>query len=130
MNQILQTLKKSFHIIKGFFPSALPTGLRALDEFSTSIFETYDLPDLPSYRHAIASMIMHLSPTTAYKPKRFFALSVKKAMSNQIAYEKIQSLKKQEDEYIQSTLTVASSLKDATSDGPEIIKSTVQDSAS
>lgn len=69
------------------------------ETFCDSIFFTYDLPDLPSYRHAIASMIMHLGPTVAVKPKRFFALSVLKAMSNQIAYENIQKLKKQEEEY-------------------------------
>ncbi len=87
----------------GFLPSRLPLGMTEFDDFCTSIFKTYSLPDLPSYRHAIASMVMHLGPTTANKPKWFFAKSVRKAMANQIAYENIQKLKKQEQEYMDRT---------------------------
>ena len=96
----LKLIKK----IKYLFPHPLPcNGMTELDDFSTDIFTTFDLPDLPSYRNAIASMIMHLGPTVAYKAPVYFAICVKKAMANQIAYEKIQSLKKQEAEYIEKT---------------------------
>lgn len=92
-------MKKLGRFLLGFIPSRLPVGMQEFDTFCISIFTTYDLPDLPSYRHAIASLIMHLGPTTAYKPKFYFALSVQKAMSNQIAFENIQLLKTQEREY-------------------------------
>ena len=96
----LKALKK----FKGLFPHPLPCkGISDLDKYSDEIFATYDLPDLPSYRNAIASMIMHLGPTCAWKAPYFFAISVRKAMANQIAYEKIQLLKKEEAEYIEKT---------------------------
>lgn len=90
-------------MFRSLFPSPLPTGMQEFDLFCDSIFATYDLPNNPSYRQAIATMIMHLSPTTFYKPKLFFAISVKKAMSNQIAYENIQILKQQEKEKQEAT---------------------------
>ena len=86
------------------FPRPLPyIGMTDFDRYCDMIFNVYGLPDLPSYRQAIASMIMHLSPTTSYQAPFFFAKSVKKAMANQIAYEKIQQLKKEEAEYLKKT---------------------------
>lgn len=90
--------------VAGFVPTALPVGKEEFNKFCASIFYTYDLPALPSYKHAIASMIMHLGPTKAKATKRFFALSVKKAMSNQVAYEIIQDLKNEEAAYIEATM--------------------------
>ena len=79
------------------FPSKLPTkGAAELDVFCASIFDLYGIPDMPSYRHAIATMIMHLGPQADRKSKSFFARSVKKAMANQIAYELIDHLRKEE----------------------------------
>lgn len=92
---LIRTTKKTFHKLTGFFPSKLPTGAQAFDGFCDSVFSTYTLPDLPSYRGAIATMILHLGPTTSYKPKFYFAKSVRKAQANQVAYEKLQELKEQ-----------------------------------
>lgn len=102
--KIAEKIKKIFAKLMGMIPGPLPhLGILSFDEFCNDIFTRYDLPDLPSYRNAIASMIMHLGPTCAYKSKFFFAVSVKKAMANQIAYEKIQQLKKEEAEYLKKT---------------------------
>lgn len=97
-------LKKMIKRFIGFFPQSLPhIGMKDFDAYCDMIFFTYDLPDLPSYRQAIASMIMHLSPTTSSASPFYFAKCVKKAMANQIAYEKIQLLKKEEAEYLAKT---------------------------
>jgi hypothetical protein len=98
MHPYLSKIKRFYYQLLGFFPAHLPTGLADLGKFCDDLFFTYELPDLPSYRHAVASMIMHLSPTTIRKPKRFFALSVKKAMANQVAFELIQQIKEKEKE--------------------------------
>lgn len=93
----------------------LPMGELDFDDFSDSVLKTYNIPDLPSYRHAIAASMMHLPPTQAKKSKRYFGFIVRKAVSNQIAYEKIQSYKQQEDEYIKSKqLTAAASVEPKT----------------
>jgi len=97
----MKKLKRLIHRILGRFPSKLPSkGLQDLDDFTTSILTTYDLPDMLSYRNAVATMIMHLGPQESHKPKYYFARSIKKAASNQIAYEKIQQIKKSEQELI------------------------------
>lgn len=98
-------IKKAFQRLTGLLPSQLPMGMQDLDRFCISIFNTYDLPDMPSYRHAIATMIMHLGPTQSRAAKKYFAISIKKAMSNQVAYELI--LKIKEDEKQTKEVTTA-----------------------
>lgn len=41
-------------------------------------------------------MIMHLGPTTAFKSKFFFGLSIWKSMSNQVAYDVISQIREAE----------------------------------
>lgn len=43
-------------------------------------------------------MVMHLGPTTTHVPKMFFAKSIKKAMANEVAFNKIQQLKQEEQD--------------------------------
>lgn len=85
-------IKKIIKQIRGRFPSALPQTKDGFHAFIDSILDIYDLPDMPSYRHAIASMVLHLDPLAIKKPKYYFAASVKKAMANQIAYDIIQDI--------------------------------------
>jgi hypothetical protein len=110
----LSQIHRFFMKIKAFFPTWLPMGEKDFDHFATTVLTTYNLPDLPSYRHAIAASMMHLPPTQAKKSIRYFGFIVRKAVSNQIAYEKIQSLKKQEQEYIDSTKLAVVPQKDVT----------------
>jgi len=91
-----QLIKKFLYRLRGYFPSRLPVGASDFHKFADSVFWTYNLPNLPSYRHAIASMIMHLGPQVESAPKRYFARTIKKAMANQVAYEVIQEIKEQQ----------------------------------
>lgn len=86
-------VQKAFNYISSFFSAPLPRGTAEFETFSQSIIDIYNLPDLPSYRHAIASMIMHLPPTCHRASKRYFAKCVLKAMANEISYAKIQEYK-------------------------------------
>lgn len=101
---MVQSFKKWLAYACAHYPTPLPVGVAEFKAWSDSIFQIFGLPDMPSYRQALASMVMHLGPTVSRQPKAFFAKSVKKAMANQVAYEMIQSLKKQEQEYISSTI--------------------------
>lgn len=96
MKQLMSKIAKKLTFVRYLFPSKLPIGVIEWEKFCTSIFKAYDLPDLPSYRNAIATMIMHIPPTIFYKPKHFFGVAVKKAMSNQTAYEIIQQIREAE----------------------------------
>lgn len=81
----------------GLFPTRLPTGLDEFEKFTTNILTAYKIPDMPGYRQAIATMIMHLSPTTDKKSKLYFAKAVRKAQSNQIAYQVIQKIREEQE---------------------------------
>lgn len=79
-------------------PSRLPLTVAELDKMIGEILVVNDLPDNPSYKHAIASAIMHLGPVTNKKSYSFFAKSVHKAISNHVAYDKMKQLEKEEQE--------------------------------
>lgn len=91
---IRRKIQRAFQLIRSYFPSALPQGSEEFDAYASKLLELYSLPQKDTYRHAIASMIMHLGPTTHRIPMRYFAISIFKAMSNEVAYSKIQDLKK------------------------------------
>jgi hypothetical protein len=84
--------------VRGFFPTALPKGSNEFDLFCNSILSIYNIPDFPSYRRTIASLVMHLGPTTTHVPKVFFGRSIRKAMANQVAFDKIQQYKQEEQD--------------------------------
>lgn len=89
----MKSVKRLLAFLRGFFPSQLPTGITGFDQWASSIFDTYNIPSNSTYRHALASMIMHLGPTTHRKSKWFFVASIRKAQANQIAYEVIEQVK-------------------------------------
>lgn len=76
-----------------FIPTALPIGITEFDKWAKDIIDTYGFPDNDSIKFSMAVMILHLSATTAYKPKRYFALATLKGMSNQVVSQVIQDLK-------------------------------------
>jgi len=95
MRRFVSKLKKLIKKQRAMFPTRLPVGATELKSFCDSIFEIYDLPSHPSYRHAIASMIMHLGPTKDSAPMAFFAKSVRKSMANQVAYDLIDKIREE-----------------------------------
>lgn len=89
-------LKKILCLVKGFFPMLLPSGGSEFEKFYSFVINTYNLPDLPSYKQAIATMIMHMPADQHKAAPRIFAKSVMKAMANQVAYDKIQEIREKE----------------------------------
>lgn len=79
--------------LRGFFPEKLPTGIQDYEKFMKSIFEDYSIPEESSYTNAVATMIMHLDPTTDKKSRYYFAKSIRKAQANQIAYHFIMKIR-------------------------------------
>lgn len=95
-HKYMNYLKLQVNRLKGLVPHKLPVGMTEFDKFTDFIFTTYDLPDLPSYKHAIAAQVMHLGPQVNYVAPRTFAKSIRKAMANQIAYEVIEKIRLEE----------------------------------
>lgn len=96
--RLLRKVKKLFWRVRGYFPKKLPKGEEGFNRFCHFIYDTYDIPELPSYRHAIATMIMHIPPQTAKASPWFFARSIYKAQANEIAFQVIQEVNKQDRE--------------------------------
>jgi hypothetical protein len=81
--------KRLFGILTGFIPRRLPIGAKELIDFSSNVFSLYGIPDLPSYRLCIATLIMHLGPQVAFKSPFWFYLSIRSAQSKEVAYQVI-----------------------------------------
>lgn len=71
----------------GLFPSALPTGVTAFHAWADDIRNTYDLPtqDEASIKFTLSTIIMHLGPQVAHKPKYYFVLTLRASAAKQIA---------------------------------------------
>lgn len=82
--------------LRGRFRTNLPIGMTELESFIKSIIDIYKIPNYPSMQQAIATMIMHIPPTVCRQSKHWFAVSIFKAMANEVAYNKIQMLKEAE----------------------------------
>lgn len=80
-------VKRYFRLFLGLFPRRLPIGQSELNQFCADIFGLYVIPDLPSYRLAIATMIMHLGPQEAYKAPFWFFRSIRAAQAKEVAYQ-------------------------------------------
>ncbi|MBK8455593.1 MAG: hypothetical protein IPL34_20145 [Thiofilum sp.] len=96
MNKMIGFVSKTARKLLDLFPVKLPTGATAFSAFCSRILSTHGLPDMPSYHHAIASMVMNLSPQTDRKAPYFFVKAVRKAMANQTAYDAIQKIREEE----------------------------------
>jgi len=73
----------------------LPFSDEEFEDFAATIFDTFDLPDEPLYRHNIATMIMHLGPTVYQMPLSYFAAGIKRQMAGNVAYDAIKRIKKE-----------------------------------
>jgi hypothetical protein len=84
------TLKK----ILSYVPTPLPVGMTEFNAWADSIIElSGEFADKDSMRYAIASNVMHLPHTAAYKPKNFFVCALRKAAANQVASQVFQDIK-------------------------------------
>lgn len=95
MKKLIAKVKRVGRQILGLFPTPLPTGVSHFAVWADSIVSTYDLPtnDQDSIRYAFATMIMHLGPQTARKPKYYFVLAVRAACAKQVAGATFQEIK-------------------------------------
>lgn len=76
----------------------LPITGEEFDKFAAEIFEASGLPDNPSYRHAIATCIMHLDAVTDKKERSYFARAIRKTAANHVAFIKMKLIEKEEAE--------------------------------
>lgn len=114
MKNFINKAKNLFKKALNYYPTALPQGMLEFDDWANDILDTYALPNNDSTKFMLATMILHLGNTDAYKPKRYFGLASLKAASNQIASGVMQDLKqKQADRAKSLAEEVAQELKES-----------------
>ena len=87
MKTRLLKIKRFIRQVRGLFPQSLPTGIDEFNSWATDIAATYQLPteNLDSIRYTLATIIMHLGQTAAYKSKWYFVLTLRSGAAKQIA---------------------------------------------
>ncbi len=93
MSKLRRKLRLFFNFFRNQIPRKLPVGLKEHELFASKLIADNGLPDLPSYRNAIATMIMHLGPTVDRMPPQYFVKALHASMSKQVAYEVIMRIK-------------------------------------
>ena len=73
-----------------FIERDLPRTLHEFEGFADYLIALYDFPPGDSYKHAIATMIMHLDPLQTTATFDYFARSIIKSICNDVAFTKIQ----------------------------------------
>lgn len=73
--------------LRALFPSRLPTGVSAFNDWAESFYEIYEMPTThrESVKFVLASTIMHLGPTAIYKSKFYFYLVLSTGAAKQVA---------------------------------------------
>lgn len=79
--------------IKHLWPEKIPISQDELNQLISEVICAEDVPNDPTYHHAIAAAVMHLGPVTHRKARRFFAKSIRRSIANQVAFNKIEALR-------------------------------------
>lgn len=80
-----------------FVPTRLPIGRSEFEKWSADVLYTYGWPKNDSMIFALASMIMHVGPTGAYKAKRYFGLCLHAGAAKQVAHTLFREAKERSD---------------------------------
>lgn len=91
--RFLSKIKQKIRLLRNRLPSRLPITNEEFDAFCQSILNDYEFENLEACKQAVATMFMHLDPTTISFPKKFFASSIQKARVNDMAFRVLQKMK-------------------------------------
>lgn len=105
----MKLLKKLAKQFLGLFPSKIPVGVTEFNSWADSFSDVYTLPtqDQDSLRFTLASIIMHLGPQAAYKPKVYFLLTLKAAAAKQVAGQVFYDIKTKHQAQEKSVTTIS-----------------------
>lgn len=82
--------------IKARLPRALPRTKESFDAWFSELTRIYALPDKSDYKQAVATCIMHLDQLESHKSMHYFARAIRKSMANQIAYNVIDAIRRED----------------------------------
>lgn len=91
--KVLSFISYSLKKIRSFFPRALPKGGAEFDAWADDVISLAEAPNNDSVKFALATMILHMPESAAYRSNHSFVLKLKKSMSNQVAAAKMHEYK-------------------------------------
>jgi len=77
-------------------PTRLPQGMQEFTEWADDILDVYGLPNNDSTHFALATSVMHLGATDAYKSKEYFGRVLLKGAATQVAYAQMNAAKERQ----------------------------------
>lgn len=92
----MKQIKLLFLRIIALLPTKLPQGLTEFEVWASSIIKTYEMPDNPSIRFALATQILHLPATASHMAKSYFGKALMKGAASQVAGAVMQDLKEKQ----------------------------------
>lgn len=98
IKRLLMKIRKNFLRLKSFFPSPLPQGLSEFNKYVNTLIEAYSPPMSDrDVKFVVATLMMRLEPTDAYKPMRYFALALHKAAASQVSVHVMEQIKQEQN---------------------------------
>lgn len=91
-----QKLKLAIKKLLSHLPSKLPTTPEQFEKWSNDILELGGYPVNNSFKHALATQLMHAGERETSKPKAFFASTIERSIINQMAFQMMQDIKAEE----------------------------------
>lgn len=90
-------LKAFIALLLSYIPTPLPTTPQGIESFTDSILELggWDQANI-SFRNAIVTQILHVPMGTNNVPKQFFIKTIRRSITNQLAYARMNDYKQQE----------------------------------
>lgn len=104
MSTAIAKIKTALKYVRGFFPEALPVGMTAFNTFIDDLIATYSLPTTlrDDVIYVVASTILRLKETGAYKSRFYFVLVIRSAGAKQIAGAAFQDIKARQQAAIEA----------------------------
>ncbi len=112
MINTVSKIKRLLNQLAGFIPTALPVGVTEFDAYVDALMSTYTLPttNRDSIAFTVATAIMHLGPTAARMPKRYFVLMIRAGAAKQVGgavFVRIKEKQKAEEAAAQAAAAAA-----------------------
>ncbi len=86
-------LKKILTKVMARVPRRLPETAAAYEKWEVEILAVGKFPQNDSFRHAIATQVLHLSPGVHFKSQMYFVNNLRRSITNQTAFQVIQDTK-------------------------------------
>lgn len=99
-----EKFQKFIMLVLAYMPTRLPETPAEHALWAAEIIELGEFPSNDSFRHAIATQVLHLPPNQLKKSQMSFVNSLRRSIANQTAFQVVQETKARSGELIEKTV--------------------------